>query len=406
MPGFARCLVLLLCLLPWTSVPAAAETTKRPPEPPRPTLVGLVAGGIGGSYARLADDLAAVLDAPDLRILPILGRGSVQNLRDLQALPFVDLALVQSDVLEHLRADPAQEPLVRRLQVIAKLYNEEFHLLVRGHITRLSDLTGTKVNFDVPGSGTEITAAGVFAALKLPVEPTHFDQLTALEKLRSGEISALAFVAGKPAPLFQRVRPEDDLHFLSIALPQSLLGSYLPARFTKTDYPNLIVGGDEIQTVAVGALLVAQTPRKRAQASKLELFTTRFFERFEAFRQAGRHPKWREVSVAAQVPDWPRLKAAEDWLTANPDKVRSYAELAARAAAKAEAARIEAAKAEVARIEAEKAEAARKAEVARVEADKAEAARKAETARIEAEKAEAARVEAEKAEAEIGRAHV
>ena len=49
MPGFIRCLVVLLCLAPWGSVLAAAETAKHPPEPPRPTLVGLVAGGIGGN---------------------------------------------------------------------------------------------------------------------------------------------------------------------------------------------------------------------------------------------------------------------------------------------------------------------------------------------------------------------
>jgi hypothetical protein len=46
--------------------------------------VAIITGGVNGTYIRIASDLAAVLDKSDqLRILPIVGKGSVQNIADL-----------------------------------------------------------------------------------------------------------------------------------------------------------------------------------------------------------------------------------------------------------------------------------------------------------------------------------
>src|SRR5438477_2165847 len=46
--------------------------------------IGIISGGVDGTYIRIAADLANVLEEPDsLRILPVIGKGSVQNLADL-----------------------------------------------------------------------------------------------------------------------------------------------------------------------------------------------------------------------------------------------------------------------------------------------------------------------------------
>ena len=46
--------------------------------------IGLIADGAGSTDTRIAADIARALDDSDkLRILPMLGRGSVQNIADL-----------------------------------------------------------------------------------------------------------------------------------------------------------------------------------------------------------------------------------------------------------------------------------------------------------------------------------
>jgi uncharacterized protein len=49
---------------------------------------------------RIAADLAAVLDGGQtLRVLPVLGKGSLQNLADILYLRGIDVGIVQSDAL-------------------------------------------------------------------------------------------------------------------------------------------------------------------------------------------------------------------------------------------------------------------------------------------------------------------
>ncbi len=67
-------------------------------------VVGVISGGLDGTYTRFAADLAAVLDDIDgLRIVPMIGKGSFQNLSDLLYMRGVDVAIVQSDVLAAAR---------------------------------------------------------------------------------------------------------------------------------------------------------------------------------------------------------------------------------------------------------------------------------------------------------------
>ena len=138
--------------------------------------VAVISGGVNGTYIRIASDLAAVLDKEgQLRILPIIGKGSVQNIIDLLYLRGVDVAILQSDVLSFSRKENLHPTLPQRIRYITKLYNEEVHILARNDVVQLSELAGKKVNVDVVGSGTAMTASVLFDALGLKIEATHFD---------------------------------------------------------------------------------------------------------------------------------------------------------------------------------------------------------------------------------------
>jgi len=65
--------------------------------------VTLISGTIGGTYVQIGADLASVLDDGNrLRVLPIVGRGSVQSVADILFLQGVDLGIVRADTLDYL----------------------------------------------------------------------------------------------------------------------------------------------------------------------------------------------------------------------------------------------------------------------------------------------------------------
>ena len=278
--------------------------------------IGVISGGIDGTYIRIAADLSAVLEEPNtLRILPVLGKGSVQNLSDLLYLRGIDIGIVQSDVLAYVKREKTYPGIESRLQYISKLYNEELHILAGQGINSIADLAGKKVNFDVKGSGTFITGTLVFDALKVEVEPVAYDQALALEMVKKGEIAALAYVSGKPARLFANLKPEDDVRFLAVPLNAELLQTYLPSQLTHDDYPFVTT---PVETVAVGAVMaVVSFPTQSERYRNLARFTEAFFSKFAAFREPPRHPKWREVSLSAELPGWTRFAPAQTWLASN-----------------------------------------------------------------------------------------
>lgn len=277
-----------------------------------PGLVGVISGGVAGTYIRIAADLAAVLDSGEqLRVLAMIGRGSVQNLADILFLRGVDIGIVQSDSLTFVRQQRLFGGMESRLNYIAKLYDEEIHILARRDIARLQDLAGKPVNMDGRTSGTAMTAGIVFDRLGIQVQPAHDPQDVALDKLRRGEIAAIVFVAGRPASLFASIPADSGLHFLPMPPSAALLETYLPAELSNDSYPALIPAGAPVETMAVGAVMACFTwPQNSERGRAVTRFTETFFERFEQFLRPPRHPKWREVNLAAQVPGWTRLPAA------------------------------------------------------------------------------------------------
>src|SRR6476660_6560261 len=126
----------------------------------------VITGTIGGTYVQIGADLASMLDDGEkLRILPIVGRGSVQSLADILYLKGVDLGIVRSDTLDYLEKKGFATNIKGQLSYITKLYNEEMHVVAAKTIQKMSDLEGKTVSVDLPNGGTFITAITVFDRL-------------------------------------------------------------------------------------------------------------------------------------------------------------------------------------------------------------------------------------------------
>jgi len=288
-------------------------------------VVELETAGSAGISVRMAEDLASVInDGATRRIVPVVGTGSLANLTDLQHLRGIDMAILQTDVLDYAREQRLFPGIEGFITYVAKLHNEEFHLLARREIQSVTDLANQKVNIDLRDSGTAITASRLFSILKLPVTMTNDRQEVALEKLRNGEVAALAFVAGKPAPIFYNLKADGRLHFLAVPFNSALAAAYVPTRLTATDYPSLVTQDLPVNTVAVGTVLVVanldQIPERYRNVAN---FVDAFFTGFQSLLESSHHPKWQEVNIATELPGWRRYPPAEQWLRRNMQVARA-----------------------------------------------------------------------------------
>jgi len=272
-----------------------------------------------GISVRIAEELAKVInDGSRRRILPVIGIGSLQNIMDLSLLRGIDVAILQKDVLDYVKQQNLVPQIESRVNYVTTLYNEEFHLLARAEIKSISDLANRKVSVDVQGAGTAITAARLFDLLRMAVTTTNDDPREALEKLRQGDVVAVALVAGKPAPAFCDLIGENGLHFLSIPSDAAAGAGYTPARLTAGDYPGLVPYNQPVDTVAVGTLLaVNEIPAGSDRYRNLASFVDAFFGGFQSLLQPGHHPKWHEVNIMAELPGWRRFPPATQWLRRN-----------------------------------------------------------------------------------------
>jgi uncharacterized protein len=284
--------------------------------------VSIISGSPGSdaTYLQVAYDLAAVLsDGENLRVLPVVGIGGPQNIRDVRTLKGIDIGLTQTSILNNFRR--ANETLGvqdDKIVYVAKLFNLEFHLVVRSDINSLDELKDQKVNFDEVGSGTNYSARDVFKRLGINVEEVNLTQVRALEKLKSGEIAATVLVAGKPTQSMSQLKASDNIKFLPIAFSKPLETDFLPTKLTHEDYPNMIPEGQEIATIADGAVLISYNwPKDSERYQRIETFVNAFFPRIAEFSKPPHHVKWQEVNLAARLDGWTRLESAEAWLNKN-----------------------------------------------------------------------------------------
>src|SRR2546423_372625 len=331
-PWKSICLFLGL-IAALASAPALAQTQRAGgPVPNKPQLgnlgerinsntIAVISGNPNATYMSIAYDMSAVLDdGDDFRVLPIVGKGGGQNIKDVRFLKGVDLGITQSNLLPYFKKTNEIGVIDDKIVYIAKLFNEEMHLIVRADsgITSIEQIAGKKVNFSDVGSGTQLSTRDIFERLGIKAEEVNMGQADAFEALKKGEIAATILIAGKPAGSIGKLRAADGFRILPVAYAKPLQAEYLPATLASQDYPGLIAPGEKVETVAVGAVLIAfNWPKGTDRYRRIQKFVDNFFPKLAEFQKAPRHPKWKEANLAAVLPGWKRFEGAEEWLRRN-----------------------------------------------------------------------------------------
>jgi TRAP transporter TAXI family solute receptor len=329
-PSQVTCVLAAVILIVAVSIQFGfAERAGTLPIPDKPNLgslgerlnantISIVSGNPNATYLSIAYDMSDVLDDGDnFRVMPIVGKGGGQNIRDVRYLKGIDLGITQSIILNQLRASNEIGKIDDQIDYIAKLFNEEMHIVVRAEsgITSLNDLNGKTVNFSDVGSGSQLSSRDIFRKLGIAPREVNMGQGDALEKVKSGEVAATILIAGKPAGAMGKLRASDGFRFLPVPFAKPLQADYLPAVLGHDDYPGMVDTGQDVNTVAVSAVLIAYNwPRDSDRYRRIEKFVRVFFPKLAELQKSPHHPKWRETNLAAVLPGWIRFPAAQEWL--------------------------------------------------------------------------------------------
>ena len=164
-------------------------------------------GGTAGTYYPVGGMIANAVSQPGkLVVTAQASNGSLANVTGI-AGGAIESGFSQADVASWAFTGKGVfegKPSVSGLRLIANLYPESVHIVVRkgSGIKTVSDLKGKRVALDEPGSGTLINARTILAAYGIKesdIKPEYIKPNQAGDKLKDGALDAFFFTGGSPA---------------------------------------------------------------------------------------------------------------------------------------------------------------------------------------------------------------
>ena len=219
-------------------------------------------GGTSGTYYPVGGMIANAVSQPGKIIATAQAtNGSLANVNAV-ASGSMEAGFSQSDVATWAYTGTGAfegKPKVADLRMIANLYPESIHLVVKkgSGIKSVADLKGKRVALDEPGSGTLIDARLVLAAYGVKeseIKPDYIKPNQAGDKLKDGSLDAFFFVGGYPTGAISELATSSGISLVPIAGPQveKLLAEY--KFFAKDTVPaGVYKDVAETQTISVNA---------------------------------------------------------------------------------------------------------------------------------------------------------
>ncbi|MGH1351048.1 MAG: TAXI family TRAP transporter solute-binding subunit [Methyloligellaceae bacterium] len=311
------------------NVTAPKKKVKKAAKPSN--VVRIISSTIDNSALVMANDLARLLDdGKKLRIVPIIGKGTAQSLKDIYYLKGVDIGIIQTDVLHYYKANRKLPEPNKFIRYIATLGAQEVHVVARKNIKSFKELQGRNVNIGPLEGGNAITAQAVLKAHQIEINSVHMENRAALARLKTGAIDAVVIVGGKPVVnLLNVLATSNEFHLLDINFNETLSKRYNPTVMIHEDYPFLISKDKVVSSVSVDMVMAMYYwPKGTARYAKVERFVKAFFSNLSNLQTPLYHNKWGEVRIEHDLAGWKRFQAAKDWL--NQDKKKKLSSLPKR----------------------------------------------------------------------------
>jgi hypothetical protein len=255
-------------------------------------------GGTSGTYFPIGELIAQAVSQPNKIIVTAqTSNGSLGNVIGI-ASGSIESGFVQADVASWAQKGSGifeGKPALKELRLIANLYPESLHMVVRrdSSIQSVTDLKGKRIALDEVGSGTLVNARQVLAAYGLDVsdvKPEYIKPKQAGEKLKAGKLDAFFFTGGTPTPAIAELADSGvDIRLLPIdGAAAARLRATSPFLFSDVIKANTYKGVGEVNTLAVGAQWVTS---EKVDAQTIYQITKALFSNAVQKDLLNGHPK-------------------------------------------------------------------------------------------------------------------
>jgi TRAP-type uncharacterized transport system substrate-binding protein len=270
--------------------------------------VGLAAGLPDGGFVRFASEMARTMDDGDnMRLIPMVTRGTTTNIADLLYLRGVDVAITYADAFDFYSKQTGLSNINDRIRYVMRFFISDVHIYARAEFNSLEDLRGQKVAVGTAGVAAALTGPLIFRRLGIDIQPVPVGGPVALEQLRKGQVAAMVYVASKPGELFHGMKPEPGFHFVPVPYTKQFWDYYYPSTIKAEDYPTFLPPGSSVDTIAVPSVLAVYNWKPGTErGERVNRFVETLFNNLGRLQQPPFHPGWKDINLGAKVPGWKR----------------------------------------------------------------------------------------------------
>ena len=272
-------------------------------------------GGTAGTYYPLGGAMAEIINkaVPNVNATAVSTGASVANLNGLAEDEF-QMVISQNDVTFYAYTGTelfTKNRAMYNLRGIACLYNETVQIvtLASSGIKTLQDLKGKRVVVGAIGSGTEVNARQILAAVGITYDDINEQYQTfadAANSLRDGNCDAAFNTAGEPTAAIRDIAAQKDIFLIPIPADvanklTAKYSYYFTYKIPKDTYPKQTA---DVDTIVVKAMLVVKDSMSADMAYNITkaLFSPEGLERLGMA-----HAKGKLISRATALSGMPIL---------------------------------------------------------------------------------------------------
>lgn len=268
-----------------------------------------------GAAARIASDIVATMQEGASHGTAIAGSVTADGLTKDVANDRANFALAPLDSI----MVASHAPLDWRdiAPYVARLPSEAIIIIAPRETAEFGQLNGRRISIGGAGTAGAESANLLFQRLGFNAKLSNENFAEGLKALAAGKLDAVVAIGAIGDKDLAAFGADGKFHLVPMPYLATLRNVYSSAQLTAHDLPFLIGADEKLATLAEPMVLMALDARPDStRLAAAERLTKKFLSDFDHLLAPDHDSSWSAVNFSSELPQWPRLKAAQEWVGA------------------------------------------------------------------------------------------